>query len=70
MVNRAKQTHTGMIREHLYEPRGGCKAMMECRDEEIHFGACWHGKESRLSARFMIRLPPQRTALIRKTPRS
>jgi len=30
-----KSKHTGTRHEHIYKPRGGCKEVFECRDEEV-----------------------------------
>jgi PBSX family phage terminase large subunit len=73
-MNRAKQKHTGTIREHVYEPRGGCKTMMECRDEEVLIsGPAGTGKSRACLEKvhtMCLITPNTRALILRKTLRS
>jgi len=76
MVNSltAKTKHTGTVHEHFYEPRGGCKEVLESRDEEVLVsGPAGTGKSRAcLEKIFAICLmtPNVRALMLRKTLRS
>lgn len=76
MVNtlNSKRKLTGTTHTHVYEPRGGCKEVMECRAEEVLIsGPAGTGKSRAcLEKIFMacILTPKTRALIVRKTLRS
>jgi len=76
MVNtlQSKTKHTGKRHEHIYKPRGGCKEVFECRDEEVLVsGPAGTGKSRACLEKInMVCLltPNVRALILRKTLRS
>ena len=72
LPNKAK--HTGTKHSHIYKPRGGCKEVFECRDEEVLIsGPAGTGKSRAcLEKIHMVCLltPNVRALILRKTLRS
>jgi hypothetical protein len=73
MVNSlsSKKKHTGRVLKHSYAPRGGCKAVMEHKDEEVLIsGPAGTGKSRACLEKIFaicLRTPNVRALILRKT---
>jgi hypothetical protein len=73
-AQRRKDKRTGKRVIHEYEPRGGCKEVMECRDEEVLIsGPAGTGKSRACLEKILMvcmLTPDTRALIVRKTLRS